>query len=159
MRKQHTVGQPWLSAVGELVGLPWRTPGIPWIRARPNGKPPFGKFVASPKLPRCRRFSSARLIDSATNQRPRCSSSPSSSSSTSSRLNLQRLSTSHSTLCVVSLHTPETLPILPRASSIVFSFIFFLSLSRLLYVLHLRMCSLPYYHFYLSSRLISVRLL
>lgn len=24
--KQHTVGQPWLSAVGELVGLPWRTP-------------------------------------------------------------------------------------------------------------------------------------
>lgn len=44
---------------------------------RPNGKPPFGKFVASPRrtMPRCRRFSSAWLIDSATNQRPRRSSS------------------------------------------------------------------------------------
>lgn len=43
---------------------------------RPNGKPPFGKFVASPRrtMPRCRRFSSAWLIDSATNQRPRRSS-------------------------------------------------------------------------------------
>lgn len=47
---------------------------------RPNGKPPFGKFVASlhRTMPRCRRFSSAWLIDSATNQRPRCSSTSSS---------------------------------------------------------------------------------
>jgi len=47
---------------------------------RPNGKPPFGKFVASLRrtMPRCRRFSSAWLIDSATNQRPRCSSTSSS---------------------------------------------------------------------------------
>lgn len=46
---------------------------------RPNGKPPFGKFVASPRrtMPRCRRFSSAWLIDSATNQRPRRSSTSS----------------------------------------------------------------------------------
>lgn len=137
-----------MSAVGELVGLPWRTLGIPWIRDRPNGKPPFGKFVASPKLPRCRRFSSARLIDSATNQRPRRSSSSSSSSSSRRYLHL---STSHSTPCVgVSLHTRETPPFsTTRFHHNSLSF----SLSLFLGVLHLRVCPSPYswYHFYLSS--------
>lgn len=48
---------------------------------RPNGKPPFGKFVASLRRT-CRGaggLASAWLIDSATNQRPRRSSTSSSS--------------------------------------------------------------------------------
>lgn len=70
-----------------MVGLPWRRgPGcIPrvfgGVRPPETGNPHSGNSRRRHAEPcsRCRRFSSARLIDSATNQRPRRSSNVSSS--------------------------------------------------------------------------------
>lgn len=80
-----THGRSVLVAGGWRIGrvaMEKRAGGIPRVRrlGPPQRETPIREIrgVATPNLPRCRRFSSAWLIDSATNQRPRRSSTSSS---------------------------------------------------------------------------------
>lgn len=111
-----THGRSVLVAGGWRIGrvaMEKRAGGIPRVRrlGPPQRETPIREIrgVATPNLPRCRRFSSAWLIDSATNQRPRRSSTSSSPplcfSSFTARVSLSFSLFLRDTLCITTSTT------------------------------------------------------